>query len=173
MIENQNKYNQINTRGSVRRIYLFNWEDKDINEPLNYDYLGKIEQLNGGYKVDTKGYEIDVSITAKQIRIDNQSNNDFFDLSRRKLISIIEDEESNLWFFGLESGLDCKVEVDSGKEKSEFSGYSFDISGKQEEFPFLYISGLYNLVFFSLLEKWQSENQTIESEDCLNKIINL
>lgn len=170
MIENQHKYNKSNSRGSINAIYAFEWRELLPLETITYDYLGLIDQLNGGYTAKTDGYEVDYQISAEQIRVNEQTNNEFFDLNRRRLILICTDEAGQSWLFGKSSGMDVDIEIDSGKNRSEFSGYQIDASGKDEYFP-IEITELENVVFLELFNRWENESQRVESRKCLLQIL--
>ena len=132
-------------KAGVETIYLGKWS-KDIKytfdgntlltltadyyeyECIDASYTSVIERDDGG-----EFYQIDVK--AEFTKVTKEKSSLLNDLSNMILFAILKTKNEELIYLGLENGLNPKINETTGGAKTDFNGYSLDLSGVQTEIP--------------------------------------
>ena len=132
-------------KAGVETIYLGKWS-KDLKytfdgntlltltadyyeyECIDASYTSVIERDDGG-----EFYQIDVK--AEFTKVTKEKSSLLNDLSNMILFAILKTKNEELIYLGLENGLNPKINETTGGAKTDFNGYSLDLSGVQTEIP--------------------------------------
>ena len=132
-----------NNQGGVNKIYLFpfvEYLDSQITVTNNiltsfpYSIIYDLNANNINFSLDGKDdkdiyYDEKISFQLKKL-LETDKFKQFISKDWRV---IIKDNNGKIRMFGLNNGLKGNYKEDSGTNRGEFSGYSFNFEGKEED----------------------------------------
>jgi hypothetical protein len=131
-----------NSQGGNSKVYLFpfvEYLDSEITVSNNiltdfpYNVIYDMNAVNINFSLDAK-QDNDIEYSEKiSFQLKKLSEKDKFkEYLQQDYRIIIKDNNGNIRLFGLQNGLLGSYKEESGTNRNEFSGYSFNFEGKEE-----------------------------------------